>query len=116
MSSQGAGRKRNTVVFIAFLEQDNLGIGYIASILLKNAFDVKIIDFRVGKERILEQLLLYSPLVVGFSVIFQYHIYEFKELVAFLRARGLDCHFSAGGHYPSLRYGQLLDLIPDRAV
>jgi len=105
--------KRNPVVFIAFLEQDNLGVGYIASTLLKNKIDIKIVDFRLGKERILEQLLRYDPLVVGFSVIFQYHICEFKELVAFLRTQGLDCHFSAGGHYPSLRYGQLLNVIPE---
>jgi radical SAM superfamily enzyme YgiQ (UPF0313 family) len=101
------------VVFVAFLEQDNLGIGYLASLLLSHKIDVKIIDFRVERERILQQLRHYDPLVVGFSVIFQYHIYDFKDLVHWLRCQGIDCHFCAGGHYPSLRYAELLETIPE---
>jgi hypothetical protein len=34
-------------------------------------------------------------------------------VIRFLREHGVTCHFSAGGHYPSLRYAQLLELIPE---
>jgi len=51
-------------------------------------------------------------LLVGFSVIFQYHINEFKELITYLRKGGIKCHFTAGGHYASLRYEELFELIP----
>lgn len=105
--------QKNPVVFVAFLEQDNLGVGYLASLLLSHEIDVKIIDFRVEKERILQQLIRYDPLVVGFSVIFQYHIYDFRNLVRYLRRHGVECHFCVGGHYPSLRYAELLDIIPE---
>lgn len=105
--------QKNPVVFVAFLEQDNLGVGYLASLLLSHEIDVKIIDFRVEKERILQQLIRYDPLAVGFSVIFQYHIYDFRNLVRYLRRHGIDCHFCVGGHYPSLRYAELLDIIPE---
>jgi len=51
-------------------------------------------------------------MILGFSVIFQYHIYEFTELVSYLRINGINCHFSAGGHYVSLRYEDLFKQIP----
>lgn len=101
------------IVFVAFLEQDNLGVGYIASVLLQNRIDIKIIDFRMGKEGILKRIKYYNPLVVGFSIIFQYHIYDFKDLISYLRKYGVNCHFSAGGHYPSLRHTELLSIIPE---
>jgi anaerobic magnesium-protoporphyrin IX monomethyl ester cyclase len=100
------------VLFVAFLEQDNLGVGYIASMLLQNGIDVKIIDFRAGKRRILQQIIRHNPSIVGFSIIFQYHFGDFRDLVSYLREHGVNCHFSAGGHYPSLRYTKLLDMIP----
>ncbi|MHC4619912.1 MAG: B12-binding domain-containing radical SAM protein [Planctomycetota bacterium] len=102
----------NPVLFVAFEEQDNLGVGYLASVLSRAAFDIRIIDFRLGKQAILNHIIRYGPLVVGFSIIFQYHIYDFKDLITFLRERGVNCHFTAGGHYPSLRYAELLDIIP----
>ena len=100
------------ILFVAFEEQDNLGVGYIASVLTQNGFDIKIIDFRTGNEHILEQVIRYNPLVIGFSIIFQYHIYDFKDLISYLREQGVSCHLCAGGHYPSLRYDELLDIIP----
>jgi len=103
---------KNPVFFVAFQEQDNLGIGYISSVLLQAGFNIKIIDFRLGKEEILTQIIRHPPLVVGFSIIFQYHIDDFKDLINYLREHGINCHFSAGGHYPSLRHKDLLDFIP----
>lgn len=103
--------EKKPVFLVAFLEQDNLGVGYIASMLLKENFQFKIVDFRIGKERILEQILKFKPAVVGFSIIFQYHIEEFKDLIDFLRNNGVNSHFSAGGHYPSLRHNELLGII-----
>ncbi len=93
-----------STVIIAFLEQDNLGVGYLASMLAREQQPVKVLDFQSGKKNIFNSLLACQPRVVGFSIIFQYHIYEFKELIDFLREQGITCHFTAGGHYPSLRY------------
>jgi len=101
------------VVFVAFEEQDNLGVGYLASILMEEGFPVRIVDFRVGAEAIRVQLRQLDPLVVGFSIIFQHYIDQFRDLIEFLRSDGFSCHFAAGGHYPSLRFRDLLDLIPE---
>ncbi len=101
------------IALVAFCEQDNLGIGYVASILIREGFTVRILDFRLGHAAILEHLRSLDPMIVGFSVIFQHYIDDFRNLIQFLRSSGVNCHFSAGGHYPSLRYEQLLQLIPE---
>jgi len=103
--------KKQAAVIIAFLEQDNIGVGYIGAMLANEKQTVKIIDFRANKKIILRNLLVYNPNIVGFSIIFQYHIYEFKELIDFLRKKGIRCHFTAGGHYPSLRYEDTFRII-----
>jgi anaerobic magnesium-protoporphyrin IX monomethyl ester cyclase len=104
---------RQPVVLIAFEEQDNLGVGYVASVLLQDGFTVKILDFRLGVEAIVAALAPLDPLAVGFSLIFQFHIDSFRELMTALRRAGVTCHFTAGGHYPSLRPAELLDFIPE---
>jgi len=98
---------------VAFEEQDNLGIGYLASSLMAENFDVRIVDFRLREEKILQFLLPIDPLLVGFSIIFQHHIQRFAEVIGRLRAGGLTCHFCSGGHYPSLRPEELLAFIPE---
>ena len=101
------------VVFVGFTDQDNLGIGYIASVLLDAGFKPVILDVRLGVNEIRDEILNLKPVLVGFSIIFQYHIYQFRDLVAELRQSGIRSHFTAGGHYPSLRHEELLTLIPD---
>jgi anaerobic magnesium-protoporphyrin IX monomethyl ester cyclase len=100
------------VVFIAFNEFENLGIGYLASVLSEAGYESILIDFDKEKEEICRILKMIDPIIVGFSVIFQYHIYEFEELIKFLRKEKIICHFTAGGQYSSLRYRDLLEVIP----
>jgi radical SAM superfamily enzyme YgiQ (UPF0313 family) len=101
------------VVFIAFEDFDNLGIGYLCAILSNAGYKTKLISFRYRKEEILKILKRLNPLITGFSVIFQHHIYKFRELISYLRKNGIQCHFTAGGHYASLRYEELFKIIPD---
>jgi len=37
------------VVFVAFEEFDNLGVGYITSVLSESGYESSVIDFRLGK-------------------------------------------------------------------
>ena len=101
-----------SVVFIAFEQRENLGIRYLYVILSEAGYDVHIIDFRKDKSEILQEVQQLDPLVVGFSVIFEYHIYKFQELMDYLRAGGIQSHFTAGGHFASLRPGELFKLFP----
>jgi len=105
--------KDNNVVFIAFEERDNLGVGYLASVLSDKGYNSKIINFLEPRDCILEEIKELKPILLGFSVIFQYHINAFIYLVKYLRDNGIECHFTAGGHFASLRPQELFDIIPE---
>ena len=104
--------KSSSVVFVAFEERENLGIRYMAALLSKAGYEVGIIDFRREREEIAEEIITLGPMVVGFSIIFEKSIYDFREFIGFLRDKGVRCHFTAGGHFASLRPGDLFEIIP----
>lgn len=103
------------VVFVAYQDQENLGVGYLSSMLLskETVEAVETVDFRSSFDEICEQVKKADPLMVGFSLIFQYHAFRLRDLARHLRENGVDCHFTVGGHYPSLRYQDMLDIAPD---
>jgi anaerobic magnesium-protoporphyrin IX monomethyl ester cyclase len=103
------------VVFIAHLDQENLGVDYLSSMLISTntVKDVEIIDLRLSNDEICQRVKKADPLMVGFSLIFQYHAFQLRDLAKYLRENGVHCHFTIGGHYPSLRYEDILNLIPE---
>ena len=103
---------RKSVVFVAFQERENLGVGYMHSILSGEGYDVHIIDVRKDKSEILKELQELDPVLVGFSVIFENHVYDFQELIRYLRSNGIQSHFTAGGHFASLRPADLFEIAP----
>ena len=105
--------KNTSAVLIGFQEQGNLGIGYIAATLAQRGFTVRVLDFRERQEFILDTIRTVKPALVGFSLIFQYYTPKFSEMASYLRDRGVACHFCAGGHYPSLRYENVLRDVPE---
>ena len=100
------------VVLAGFLDQPNLGLGYLAAMLAERGYRVKILDFRLGPEAILDRVVRTDPLLVGLSLIYQYYAPEFGELVSSLRAAGVRCLICVGGHYPSLRPRDVLCAMP----
>jgi len=104
--------KHCPVVLIAFEEYDNLGIGYLASVLSEEGFDTRVIDFVLGKTEILKILKRLNPMIIGFSVVFEHYIREFADMISYFRKNGIACHITAGGHYASLRYKDLFEHIP----
>jgi anaerobic magnesium-protoporphyrin IX monomethyl ester cyclase len=100
------------IVFITLKEYDNLGVGYMAATLAARGIKTRVIDLRKKKSDILRILKRVDPLLVGFSVIYQYYINNFMDLISFLRREGINCHFTAGGHYASLKYEELFEFIP----
>ena len=104
---------RSSVVLIAFEEKENLGIRFLDAVLTDAGYQTVIIDFRRDQKEILEELLHWDPLIVGFSVVFEKHLYEFRELIHFLRREGLTCHFTVGGYFASLRPGEFYEINPE---
>src|ERR1044072_4431574 len=109
-------RERDTsrpVMLIGFQHQGNLGLGYLAAVLRQNGYSVHVIDIEQEPEDILKLALEIKPLLIGFSLIFQFFIDRYAVLVQAMRAVGIDCHFTMGGHFPSLSYQQTLELVPE---
>jgi anaerobic magnesium-protoporphyrin IX monomethyl ester cyclase len=100
------------VIFIAYKGYDNLGIGYMQSVLSKSGYKSKVLDLSGNKNTILKRIKDLNPPIVGFSVIFEENLENYCDLVSFLRRGGITCHFTAGGHYASLKYGELFEYIP----
>jgi anaerobic magnesium-protoporphyrin IX monomethyl ester cyclase len=104
--------EKKKVVFIALKDYDNLGIGYMSAVLKGAGFISETINLRDDKKDILETLKRLKPELVGFSVIYQYNIHRFIDIIRYLRKEGIRCHFTAGGHYASLKYKELFKFIP----
>jgi radical SAM superfamily enzyme YgiQ (UPF0313 family) len=98
---------------IGYQDQGNLGMGYLAAVLQEHGRRVELIDIRDGEEQIAERLLRNDPLVVGFSLIFQFFLPQFRRLAVHLRKAGIRSHFTMGGHYPSLCHEELLTHFPE---
>lgn len=100
------------VVLIGFKRQGNLGLGYLASTLRARGYPVEILDFEDTYEEIRDAVVRAQPVLVGFSLIFQFYIFRFEELMRRLRADGVNAHFTMGGHFPSLSHEHALELAP----
>ena len=109
-------RARDTsrpIMLVGFVHQENLGLGYLASVLDRYGYRVTIFDFEREPAEILTAARAGDPLIIGFSLIFQFYIPQFSALIRHLRANGVSCHFTMGGHFPSLSYQHTLELIPE---
>ena len=111
--SPARARAPARVALIGYQDQGNLGMGYLTAVLERHGCKAEMIDIRDGAERIAARLLKQKPLVVGFSLIFQFFLPRFRELAIHLRAAGITSHFTIGGHYPSLCHDELLINFPE---
>lgn len=101
------------IILIGFQRHSNLGLGYLASTLRKHGYRVEVYDFEADRTQILKGAIELSPLLIGFSLIFQSYVFHFRSLMQYLRNGGVGCHFTMGGHFPSLSYQRTLDLLPE---
>jgi radical SAM superfamily enzyme YgiQ (UPF0313 family) len=106
-------RSRAEVALIGFQDQGNLGMGYLAAVLREHGYAAEMIEVRDGPAAIAARLLARPPLVVGFSLIFQFFLPQYRAIAQHLRAAGVRSHFTIGGHYPSLCHDELLTNFPE---
>jgi len=104
---------RNRIVLVAPQNKENLGIGYLTSFLLSKGYEVDFVDFFLDFKKIYSNIIQVDPILVGFSLIFQYYCDDLSSLTHYLKNKGVNCHFTVGGHYPSLRYRDILEYIPE---
>ena len=103
------------IALVGFEDQDNLGLRYLSSTLRCRGHDTRIIKLGPSTSDVARQIHAYRPDLVGFSLIFQYLLPAFADLVSGLRRDGLAVHFTIGGHYPSFEPAQTFRAIPATA-
>jgi len=106
-------KKLNHIILVGFQNQGNLGIGYLAATVRNHGYSVEVFDIETNRDVLLKAANSKSPILIGFSLIFQFYIKQYRELIRFLRNNNIDCHFTMGGHFPSLSYRQTLELVPE---
>jgi radical SAM superfamily enzyme YgiQ (UPF0313 family) len=109
---EGSAEGRRDVVLIGFQDQGNLGMGYLGAVLAEHGYAVELVEFRSGSDAIVDVVMRSQPIVVGFSLIFQFFLPEYAALAQALRDAGVTAHFTIGGHYPSLCHGDVLAEMP----
>lgn len=100
-------------MLVGFQNQGNLGLGYLAAVLRRSGYAVQVVDIEQDHHEIVRIARELNPALIGFSLIFQFFVDRYAELLYLLRSNGLDCHFTMGGHFPSLSYEQTLELVPE---
>jgi radical SAM superfamily enzyme YgiQ (UPF0313 family) len=101
-------------LLVGWERQENLGLRSILAYLRAQGFRASLVAFDPADQgSVVRAVRRARPRLVGFSIIFQYTLSEFTELARALRASGSDAHFTAGGHFPSLRPATTLDRIPE---
>ncbi len=109
-------RRRDTsrpVMLVGFQHQGNLGLGYLTSVLRQGGYDVRVMDIEQEPDAILKVAREIDPVLIGFSLIFQFYVGNYGALMRYLRDNGIASHFTMGGHFPSLSYHQTLEIIPE---
>jgi anaerobic magnesium-protoporphyrin IX monomethyl ester cyclase len=113
---QPLDRSRETarpILLIGFQHQGNLGLGYLASTLREHGYAVLLFDVEADPDQIVKAAVDERPIIVGFSLIFQFYIPRYSVLTSKLREAGVSSHFTMGGHFPSLSHATTLQMIPE---
>ena len=75
-------------MLVGFRRQGNLGLGYLAATLEEFGYRVEVVDFEAPASAVVEAVRRLDPVLVGFSLIFQFHVHRFEALARRRCARG----------------------------
>ena len=95
----GASTGPARVTLVGFEDQDNLGLRYLSSRLRERGHRTRIVTVTSGPGPVLDAIRDFNPHIVGFSLIFQYLVPQFGELLANLRDAGVAPPIIMGGDY-----------------
>ena len=103
---------RRSILLVGFLNQGNLGLGYLSATLRQFGYRVEVLDFESDPAQLVAAACRLKPMLVGFSLIFQFYIRRYAALAQAMRDAGVKAHFTIGGHFPSLSSEETLRLMP----
>ena len=105
--------KKMHVLLVGYEDRDNLGLRYLKSSVTGKGFSATNVTYQSDPAPLLAVAQREKPDVIGFSLIFQYMAPDFANVIAALRRGGVTAHITAGGHYPSFDYAEVLHRMPD---
>lgn len=103
-------RDRRTSDVLDFPIVENLGLGYLGSYLRERGYNVEIVDEEIqdiSREDVLDKLI--SSELTGFTASARPQVYSVLEVSKELRKRGYKGHLTAGGHFPTFMFKELLE-------
>ena len=101
------------ILLVGFEGQENLGLRSIAAYLQSNGVRAKILPcHNLSLAEMIARVQDEQPKIVGFSLIFQRLLPSFAEMIGALRSAGIESHFTIGGHFPTIEYRTILEMIP----
>jgi radical SAM superfamily enzyme YgiQ (UPF0313 family) len=100
--------ERTDVLLVGYEDRDNLGIRYLLSSLRRAGHSGDIVRYRSDPRDLIDRVRSDCPIVIGFSLIFQYMAPDFEGVIRALRAAGIKTHITMGGHYPSFDPEEIL--------
>ena len=101
------------ILLVGYEDEENMGLRYIAAYLKDHNVRAEIEPYRKSaRDAILERIRKERPEIVGFSLIFQRMLPDFKGLIEYLRDNGVNAHFTIGGHFPTIESYKILEMIP----
>jgi len=94
--------------------EENLGLRYMAAALEQQGHQAEIIPYNSERDlpQTVAQTLLFSPDILGLSMVFTSRAREFCNLALALRNNSFSGHIIAGGHFAALNCQQLLRDFP----
>ena len=96
---------------------EHLGMGYLAAVLQKENFRVKIIDAPLKdlsiRETVKEILKTKVSLIIGFSVITPEAFYVVMEIMSFLALAKVNVYICLGGYFPTFWFKEILERFKD---
>lgn len=103
-----------SVALIGAEFEENLSLRYLAAAVQEDGFDVTLVPFNNDDwaERVVDEVARLDPLVVGISVPFQLRAFQTLSLAEGLRSGGVEAHITAGGHFATFEYANILRDFP----
>lgn len=90
--------------------EENLSLRYLAAAVAAAGHSASMARFDSAEytEGVVQHVLREKPGIVGFSMVFQVRAREFFELARALRGAGYSGHITAGGHFATFAYTEIL--------
>ena len=93
-----------------------MGLGYLASVLRREGYRVKIVDGRLlalDEMQVVDLVLAYDAPILGINLNFEFLAESLSLILKALRRRGYSGHITLGGLYTSVSAEYLMEVIPE---